>query len=167
MIACYIAVTALFYVLFKPASKVLSLTAAFFSLVGCATQVSASVFYLAVLSILSAANNANPVLATASQSLAALFFKLYSQSYDAGLVFFGFYCFLIGCLIFRSTFIPRPLGAFMMIAGLGWLTFLVPPFAMSLYPAILLPGMVGEGALTVWLLAAGVNDERWRTQRSA
>jgi len=34
--ACYIAVTALFYELFKPVNRGLSLLAAFFSLVGCA-----------------------------------------------------------------------------------------------------------------------------------
>jgi hypothetical protein len=26
------------------------------------------------------------------------------------------------------------------------------------------PGMVGEGVLTLWLLAAGVDPERWRAQ---
>jgi dolichyl-phosphate-mannose--protein O-mannosyl transferase len=34
--ACYVAVTALFYDLFRPVNKSLSLLAAFFSLVGCA-----------------------------------------------------------------------------------------------------------------------------------
>ena len=33
------------------------------------------------------------------------------------LVFFGFYCVLIGVLIFRSNFLPRILGVFMVIAG--------------------------------------------------
>src|SRR5215212_2102885 len=33
--ACYVAVTALFYELFKPVSRLLSRTAAYFSLVGC------------------------------------------------------------------------------------------------------------------------------------
>jgi Domain of unknown function (DUF4386) len=164
VIACYLVVTALFYFLFKPAGKALSLTAAFFSLMGCATQIFASVFYLMVLSIVKAVPNPNSIFFTASQALGALFFKFYLQSYDVGLVFFGFYCVLIGCLILRSTFLPRPFGVLMLLAGLGWLTFLVPPFATSLYPAILLPGLIGEGALTVWLLAAGVNEERWIAQ---
>lgn len=164
VIACYIVVTALFYLLFKPAGKALSLTAAFFSLMGCATQISASILYLFILSVLGVAPNSNPILATASQALGSLFFRFYLQSYDVGLVFFGFYCFLIGWLIFRSTFLPRTLAVLMLLAGLGWLTFLVPPFAMSLYPKILLPGLIGEGALTVWLLAAGVNEERWIAQ---
>jgi Domain of unknown function (DUF4386) len=45
-IACYIALTLLFYDMFKPVSRSLSLLAAFFGLVGCAVTV-LSVFHLA------------------------------------------------------------------------------------------------------------------------
>jgi hypothetical protein len=72
---------------------------------------------------------------------------------------------MIGYLIFRSTFLPRILAVLMVIAGLGWLTFLSPPLAF-LSPYIFVPGLVGEGALTVWLLAAGVNTQRWKEQTS-
>jgi Domain of unknown function (DUF4386) len=78
------------------------------------------------------------------------------------LVFFGFYCLLIGYLIFGSTFLPRILGVLMAFAGLGWLTFLSPPLANHLSPYIFAPGLLGEGALTLWLLAKGVNAERWQ-----
>src|ERR1700683_2328751 len=47
--ACYIAVTALFYDLFKPVNRGLSLLAAFFSLVGCAILAFASLFQVARL----------------------------------------------------------------------------------------------------------------------
>jgi hypothetical protein len=80
------------------------------------------------------------------------------------LVFFGLHCLLVGYLIFRSTFLPRVLGVLMMFAGLGWLTFLWPPFAKYLSPYNLLPGIFGEGMLIVWLLVKGVNVERWKEQ---
>ena len=80
------------------------------------------------------------------------------------MVFFGFYCLLIGYLIFRSTFLPRILGVLMAFAGLGWLTFLSPMLANHLSPYIFAPGILGEGALTLWLLAMGVNAERWNEQ---
>jgi hypothetical protein len=83
------------------------------------------------------------------------------------LVFFGFYCLLIGYLILRSTFLPRILGALMVFAGLGWLTFLSPPLANYLSPYIFIPGLLGEGALTLWLLVVGVNVQRWREQGRA
>jgi Domain of unknown function (DUF4386) len=131
--AAYVAVTLLFYGLFKPVNRSLSLLAASLSLVGCALG-ALSPFHLDPFHINS-------------------------------LVFFGFYCLLIGYLIFRSTFLPRALGVLMAFGGLGWLTFLSPPLAKSLSPYILLPGILGEGALTVWLLVMGVNVQRW-TERA-
>lgn len=128
--ACYVAVTLLFYDLFKPVNRSLSLLAAFFSLVGCVIGF-LSPFHLAPFNI-------NP------------------------LVFFGFYCLLIGYLIFRSTFLPRILGVLMVFAGLGWLTFLYPPLANYLSPYNMIPGLIGEGSLTLWLLVMGVNVQRWK-----
>jgi hypothetical protein len=63
------------------------------------------------------------------------------------LVFFGFYCLLIGYLIFRSAFLPRILGVLLLFAGLGWLTFLSPPLANYLSPYILLLGFLAELSL--------------------
>ena len=80
------------------------------------------------------------------------------------LVFFGLHCLLVGCLIFRSTFLPRSLGVLMVFGGLGWLTFGSPALAKYLSPWNLAPGILGEGALTLWLLAMGVNEQRWKEQ---
>jgi hypothetical protein len=98
------------------------------------------------------------------QAPAFMFRKLQAQAFDISFVFFGFYCILIGYLIFRSTFLPRILGVLVAIAGLGWLTFLWPPLAKSLSPYILAPGILGEGSLTLWLLVIGVNAQRWKEQ---
>jgi hypothetical protein len=72
------------------------------------------------------------------------------------LAFFGAYCLLTGYLILRSTFLPAVLGMLMILGGLGWLTFLSPTVASHLKPYNLLPGVVGETVLTVWLLTKGV-----------
>ena len=68
------------------------------------------------------------------------------------LVIFGFYCLLLGYLIFRSGFLPRWLGALVALAGLGWLTFLWPSFAKHLGFVPMITGLLGEGSLTVYLL---------------
>jgi hypothetical protein len=162
--ACYIVVTALFYELFKPVNRSVSLVAAFFSLLGCAVGSATSLFQLAPLYFLKGTPYLNVFRKEQLQALALTFLRLNAQGSNMSLVFFGFYCLLIGYLIFRSTFLPRALGVLMAIAGLGWLTFLWQPLASSLFPYILIPGIVGEGSLTVWLLAAGVNAERWREQ---
>jgi len=79
-------------------------------------------------------------------------------------VFFGFYCLLIGYLILRSTFLPHTLGALMAIAGLGLLTFVSRQLANQFSPYHYTAAGIGEGLLTVWLLAVGVNAVRWKEQ---
>ena len=164
--ACYVAVTGLFYDLLRPVNKGLSLLAAFFSLVGCTIGAVSCLFYFAPVVILGGAQYLNVFKVEQLQALALMFLKLYGQCFNISFVFFGFYCLLIGYLIFRSTFLPRILGAGMAFAGLGWLTFLSPALAHHLVPYILAAG-IGEIALTLRLLVAGVNAQRWKEQASA
>ena len=147
-------------------NRTVSLLAAFFSLTGCAVLGVSCLFYGAPFVVLEGAHYLSGFTAEQVQALALMFFKLYGQCFGISFVFFGFYCLLIGLLIFRSTFLPRILGAGMMLAGLGWLTFLSPPLAHYLSPYILLSG-IGEAALGVWLLVMGVNAEAWKEQAGA
>ena len=79
---------------------------------------------------------------------------------------FGLHCLLVGVLILRSTFLPRVLGALMAFAALGWVTFFWPPLAQRLAPYNLAPGILGEAALSLWLLVKGVNVTKWREASS-
>jgi hypothetical protein len=122
-------VTALFYALFKPVNRSLSLLAAFFNLVAIAIE--------------------------------------YFQDVNTGAVFHGLFCLLVAYLIFKSTFLPRILGALMAFAGLGGLTSLSPPLAIYLSRSIGVPGLLAELLLCLWLLVMGVNVQRWKEQASA
>jgi len=131
--ASFLAVTILFYYLFKPVSAWLSPVAMLFGLAGCAIR------FLRPLGL--------------------------APSHVHSTVFFGFYLLLIGYLILRSTFLPHTLGALVAIAaGLGLLTFVSPRLANQLSPYTYVAAAVGEGTLTVWLLAAGVDAVRWKEQ---
>jgi hypothetical protein len=165
--AFYIALVALFYHLFKPVNRSLSLVAAFLSLTGCAILVFGSVLQLAPLVILGGGRYLSVFSAQQLQALAYTFLELNDQGFNITLLFFGLYCILIGYLIFRSTFLPRILGVLMMLAGLGWLAFLAPPVAdhLSLYIEGL--GILAEGLLMLWLIVFGVNPQRWKEQASA
>ncbi len=165
--ACYIAVTALFYGLFKPVSRSLSLLAAFFSLVGCAILAFASLFQLAPLVVLGGSQYLSVFKVEQLRALALMFLELNTQANNICVVFFGVYCLLIGYLTFKSAFLPRILGVLMALAGLGWLTFLSPPLANHLSPYNLVLGFVAELALMLWLLVKGVNVQRWQEQASA
>ena len=103
------------------------------------------------------------------RALAFMFLRLYEQASNIAFAFFGLHCLLVGYLILRSMFLPRIVGALMVCAGLGWLTFslanlLSPPLARYLVPYIMAPGMLGEASLTLWLLVVGVNVQRWIEQ---
>lgn len=160
VIVCYIVVTALFYDLFKPVNESISLLATFFSLVGCTIQAFAAAFFAIPVLLLKDPQYLHVFKVEELQVLAFMFLKLYGPAYNVGLVFFGFYCLLIGYLVFRSSFLPRTVGILMVFAGLGWLTFLVPPLASYLSPHNRIPGVLGEASLTLWLLIMGVNAEK-------
>jgi hypothetical protein len=166
--ASYGALTALFYELFKPVNRSVSLAAAFFSLVACAVQAVGSLFHLAPLVLLGSTPYLRVFNVEQLQALALMFLRLRALCYhNIGLVFFGLYCLLIGFLIFRSAFLPRIIGVLMMLAGLSYAMFLSPPLATYLQPYILVFPGVGQIALTLWLLAMGVNAQRWKEQAGA
>jgi hypothetical protein len=85
---------------------------------------------------------------------------------DTPVVLNGFYCLLIGYLIFRSTFLPRILGVLMAIGGLGWLSFLSKLLANHLSPYNLASGILGQESVMLWLLVMGLNVQRWKEQAS-
>jgi len=165
---CFLLVTLLFYDMFKPVNRSLSLLAAFFSLVGCTTQALGSLFHFAPLVILGGAQYLSVFKVDQLQALALMFLVLRTQSTCIYMVFFGCYNLLIGYLIFRSTFLPRILGVFLAIAGFTYQAFLSPPLANYLFPYLLAPaGALGELSLMLWLLVFGVYNQRWKEQASA
>ncbi|MFN7838898.1 MAG: DUF4386 domain-containing protein, partial [Bacteroidota bacterium] len=88
-----------------------------------------------------------------------------AQGYGIALVFFGFYCLIIGYLIIVSNLIPRFLGVLYTIAGLCYLinTFtmlLSKGFANPLFVYLAVPIFIGELGLALWLLIAGVREDK-------
>ena len=128
----YVGVTILFYFIFEPVSRWLSLLAALVSLAGC------------VVGALTAANLMKfPV---------------------SPLAFFGVYCLLIAYLILESTFLPKFLAVFMAIGGIGWLTFALARLSGPTGFYLMIPGILAETILTLWLLIRGVDAPRWTEQ---
>ena len=167
-IVFHIAWALLVYDLLKRVHRRLSLFAVFVILVGCAIQALTSVLYLAPLLVLTGGSSVSAFSSEQLQALAFLFLRLNAYAFDTYLVFFGLWCVLIGLLIFRSTFLPRILGLLLAISGLGYLTFLSPPFAKYLFfPYIAAAVAPGEISVMLWLIVFGVNAQRWREQTSA
>jgi hypothetical protein len=160
--ASFLVLSVIFYELFKPVSRGLSLSALVFSVAACTVQAVSAVFHLAALMILNGGDAWRGFTNEQVQSLALVSLRLRAMTYhNVGLVFFGVDLALIGYLILRSTFLPRVLGALMMLAGLSYMAFLSPPLVRQLLPYILIPAGVGQVCLTLWLLGRGLNARRW------
>ena len=150
-------VAAFLYYLLSAVNKSLSLFAAFCRLVACGMFVVNDLFQLASLHLAGAE----------SQPLGQMLSAFRADSSSIGIVFFAFHFVLIGYLIFSSNFLPRLLGVLLIFAGFGALTFLVPSFGRSIFLYFAPVGLIAELSLTVWLLAKGVNAQRWHERAEA
>jgi hypothetical protein len=163
-VACHIVYAVLFYELFKPVSRPLSLLAVAVSLVAAAIQGGAALFQAAPLLVLRSGGYASGLGVRQQDALALFSLSLSTQAFDIYLVFFGLWLALTGYLIVRSTFIPSVLGVLAVCGGLCYLILLVPPLASYLSPWYLAPDVIAEPALMLWLLIVGLNPQRWLQQ---
>ena len=166
-VAFHLAYTVLFYYLFRPVNRTIALLAAVFGVVAGTLQASAVLFQLAALLVVEGGGALTGFTGQQAQGLALLFLNLNAQAFNVYLIFFGFWLIPTGYLIARSTFMPRIIGVFLMLDGVGWATYLYPPLATSIYPVIAIVAAFGEIPLLLWLLVFGVNAERWNEQASA
>jgi hypothetical protein len=88
------------------------------------------------------------------------------------MILFGVQCVIVGQLIRGSTFLPSVLGALLELGGVIYVivscvNLLAPQWIPNIMPFVGPAALLGEGSLTVWLLAKGVNVESWKAQASA
>jgi hypothetical protein len=170
MLLAYVAVTSLFYEIFAVVSPSLSRFAALLSVTGIAVLGASVVNLLGSLVFLQ-----DPSLGLSPAETAALAYshvRLHAQGYDVSGVFFGAYCVVIGLLILRSTFLPGVLGLLMILGGVCYLgdsyrVILAIPLPGTLAEVVLLPGVVAEGALALWLLSRGLDRQKWASAGAA
>ncbi len=156
----------IFFILFKPVSKNLSLLALIFSIVASAVMAVNLLNQLAPLLLLHNVGYQKAFSLEQLQTLSLLFLNLQSQGYNISLLLFAFYFPIIGHLICKSNFLPRVLGIVYAMAGLGYLInslawFLLPQFAAHLFPFVLLPAFIGEVSMSLWLITKGVDALKW------
>ncbi len=159
----------IFYVLLKPVSKDLSLLAALFNLVQTAVLVANKLTLVAVVVFLGNTDYLKAFDPRQLQALANACLALHEYGFSIGLVFFGFTCLVTGYLMFKSGYFPNILGVLQFIAGLCYLAnsfalILAPALAAKMFPAVLLPAVIGELSTCLWLIVKGVNLSNWDQQ---
>lgn len=159
-----IATSALFYDLLKPVNRSVARLTAIVGFTGSGIKTFARLFFYAPLILLGGASYLSAIPQAQLEALALAFIKINNQGAAIALIFFGFETLLRGWLLFNSGFLPRFLGVFSMIGGLGWLTYLWPPLGSQMFMAVALFAIIGVVATTGWLFVRGVDDVKWRAR---
>ena len=160
----------LFYELFKVVNRRVALLTSFFILVATAIEAAGLLNEFTPLVLLGNGADASALPAAQLQALASLSSQLSGVHYTLYTVFFGLDILCLSYLVYRCRFLPRAIAGLLAIDGLAYLVysftaFLAPSVAADLTPWIQVPAPLAEGAFSLWLLAFGVNLERW-TKRS-
>src|SRR5712692_767911 len=96
-------------------------------------------------------------------ALAMLFLRLHHQEVVAAEIFWGLWLFPLGILAYRSRFLPRFLGVWLIINGFAYLamsfTGLLLPQYEDMVSNIAFPAQLGELAFMLWLLIKGAKPQ--------
>jgi hypothetical protein len=152
----------LLYRLFRHRQEMLAQMALAFALTSAAVE-GAALLQLYVPLALVESRSAVGALGEGRDALAYLAVRLYEAGFGFALLFFAGFCSTIGVVLVRSGLVPRILGWFMVAAGVCYFvsslaTVLAPATASLLFPWILLPCLVGEASLALWLLIGGIKE---------
>ena len=123
--------------------------------------------YVAALLLVSGTSFLSSFSEAQRDAMAMLFLKLHHYELLASLVFGGLWLFPFGVLVFKSQFLPRLLGAWLLVNGFGWLAvsitgFLAPQYGDNV-DTITRPMLFGEPAIVLWLLIMGARTIGTRT----
>jgi hypothetical protein len=117
------------------------------------------VTYVAALMLATRASFLSGVTEPERDALVMLFLKLHNYQLLASLVFAGLWLFPFGILVYKSGFLPRILGVWLLLAGVAWLVvaftgFLAPQYS-DVVDKVTQPVVFGEIATMLWLLVVG------------
>lgn len=160
MLLSDVAIAVLFYVLLKPVSRVLAMTAAAFRLTQAAVLGFNLLNYYSSLLLLNGSEYTSAFGTRQSNALAMLFLDMHSHGYDLGLIFFALSSLILGYLVIRSGYFPGLLGYGLMAAAAVYLVgscmrFLLPAYASYIAPVYIVP-LIAELAFCLWLLVKGI-----------
>lgn len=95
-------------------------------------------------------------------SLVSVFLELHKYGHQIAGIFFGLWLFPMGYLVFKSTYIPKIIGVFLIITSLGYLIDFTTFFLYSEFGIIISEyTWLGEVLMVLWLLIKGVNVEKF------
>ena len=96
-------------------------------------------------------------------ALAMLFLRMHDQEKFAAMIFWGLWLIPLGILVYRSRFLPRFLGVWLIVNGFAYLAnsfagLLLPHYANAV-GNFTFPALTGEVAFVLWLLIRGAKEQ--------
>ena len=152
------------FVLLKPVNINLALLFLLLNLGGVAVECMNMLNLFNALQFLSGANYLTVFQTGQLQAMAMLFLNSYSNGFMIAQIFYGTWLLPLGYLVFKSGYLPRPLGILLMIDCFGILFwffqfFLIPSFGVLSYPSYAI-GFIAEVSIGLWLLIKGVKNQK-------
>jgi hypothetical protein len=96
-------------------------------------------------------------------ALAMLFLRVHHQEILAAEILWGLWLFPLAMLVYRSRFLPRFLGVWLIINGFAYLTIsftgLLAPQHEDTVSNYAFPALLGEMAIMLWLLLKGAKPQ--------
>jgi len=157
-----------FYLLFRPVDPIVALAALLFNVMDTAIEtINAVLCNFTALFFSEGAGYLQAFDPHQREALAAFALRLHEHGFGAGLLFFGFWLILTGSLMIRSGYFPKWIGILAVIGGAcyslnSYVLFVAPGLQDYLFPAILLPSLVAELSISVYMILFGFNVDAWR-----
>jgi hypothetical protein len=99
------------------------------------------------------------------EALAMLFLRLHHHVVLGAEILWGLWLFPFGILVYRSGFLPRFLGVWLLINGVAYVVmsftgFLLPQYEITV-SNYAFPALLGEIAIILWLLIKGAKPQQF------
>lgn len=165
---CDVALAWGLYILLRPVQADLALLAVLFRLIATATFAFTELFYFVPSLVLGGDAYLKSFSSDQLNTLALLSLNVSAVGGFLFLLFYGIASMVQGYLMWRSGYLPRVLGALLVLGGLGFvatnvLQVLAPDDGSFL---LLLPTLLAMLLLGLWLLVRGVDVEKWTEKGS-
>ena len=152
------------YIILKPVNSALSLLTAWFRLVYVAILGTALNNYITVLLLTGGENYLTLLGPDQLRAQVMVLLNAFNDTWSMGLIVFSLHILLLGYLVLKSGYIPKTFGILLLLAFLGYALAhsinLLLPDSESIQRLIgwifIIPMVVGEVGLGVWLLIKGV-----------
>lgn len=167
--ACDITLNVLLYSLLRPVSRSLALLAVCFGLMGTAIFAAGEMLYFAAALPAVDPDVARVVSPEAKAALTYLCLTIYGYGFGIFAMFYGIAAVVRGYLILRSGYLPRALGAVVILAGASFIgkNFLIVVVPQYDLPYVIAPMALAMVSMALWLLIKGIDRVQWDAKQAA